>query len=328
MKPLKLRYLIAIGVVLFFAITSPGAEVNWRTDYKAARKECSDTGRPLLAYFVSDNCLPCSQMNTVLESCASQINSTCVPYRCHVGSAPCASLAERTGVRLFPTTILAKPDGTIVKELIGLQHAAALSGAIETAFPTQKTEPTAVANVAMPTGGLDPTQLPKSETFYLGEHTIPGGQLQGPDSTVPDLGALPFVTVFSRNPARRASIADAIRSAPYGPRFRVTDMAPDHWQAKGFKLADDAKFKDADLKIIVQNPPAKPGEFGKETDAVYEWTNAEALGKRIDPLYNPNKTPASSGASNAPILVGGFGLLALLLLFPSKPEPEVVTDGP
>jgi tetratricopeptide (TPR) repeat protein len=88
--------------------------VAWRTDYNAARKEAQEKGLPLMVVVGTDNCFYCRKLEGGPlrdPAVANLIAGGFIPLKLDATSAP--ELARALKVQLYPTTVLAAPDGKI-----------------------------------------------------------------------------------------------------------------------------------------------------------------------------------------------------------------------
>lgn len=93
---------------------SPTVQVAWRVDYNAARKEASEKGLPLLIVIGTEDCFYCRKLEggplknpTVTNLLAGNF----VALKLDANRAP--ELAKALKVQMYPTTVLAAPDGKI-----------------------------------------------------------------------------------------------------------------------------------------------------------------------------------------------------------------------
>ncbi len=117
--------------------------IKWRTDYNAARKEAEDRKLPLLIDFVRPNCGPCFKMEQTTfrdPRIAALLTDKVVPLK--VDGTVQVELANSLNINLFPTIVLAGPDGRITQSLIGYQepdvmneHLVKLAGSAEPTKP-------------------------------------------------------------------------------------------------------------------------------------------------------------------------------------------------
>ncbi|MBP3954654.1 thioredoxin family protein [Gemmata sp. G18] len=90
------------------------AQVAWRTDYNTARKEAQDKGLPLLVVVGTEDCFYCRKLEAgPLKDPALTplLASGFVPLKLDARNAP--ELAKALKVQMYPTTVLAGPDGKI-----------------------------------------------------------------------------------------------------------------------------------------------------------------------------------------------------------------------
>ena len=105
---------------------TPG--VKWRSDYNAARKESEAKNLPVLIDFVRPACLPCERMEQTTfrdPRIVAALNEKFIPLRINGLEEP--ALAGRLQISLYPTVVLAGPDGRITQTLVGFQEADALN---------------------------------------------------------------------------------------------------------------------------------------------------------------------------------------------------------
>lgn len=88
--------------------------IRWRTDYDAARKEARDKGWPLLLEVGTESCTYCRKMDaTTFQDSGIQdlVNGAFVPLKVDANANP--ELAQALRVQMYPTTVIAAPDGKI-----------------------------------------------------------------------------------------------------------------------------------------------------------------------------------------------------------------------
>lgn len=101
------------------AVAQPGRaaappQVTWHTNYNTARKEAQDKGLPLLIVVGTDNCFYCRKLEAgpLRDPALAPLLATgFVPLKLDASRAP--ELAKALKVQLYPTTVLAAPDGKI-----------------------------------------------------------------------------------------------------------------------------------------------------------------------------------------------------------------------
>lgn len=88
--------------------------ITWWTDYNTARKEAQDKGLPLLIVVGTENCFYCRKLESGPlkdPALAPMLTSGFVPLKLDATKSP--DLAKALKVQLYPTTVLAAPDGKI-----------------------------------------------------------------------------------------------------------------------------------------------------------------------------------------------------------------------
>ena len=92
----------------------PAAPVAWHTDYNTARKAAVEKGLPLLVVVGTEDCFYCRKLEAgpLKDPAIAPLLATgFVPLKLDARSAP--ELAKSLKVQLYPTTVLAGPDGKI-----------------------------------------------------------------------------------------------------------------------------------------------------------------------------------------------------------------------
>jgi thioredoxin-like negative regulator of GroEL len=96
------------------------AVIHWRTDYNAARKEAQEKGLPLLVEIGSDNCTHCVKQDATTfrdPGIVALLNGHFVPIRVDGNREP--ALVEALRVQVYPTTVVAAPDGRVLAFIQG-----------------------------------------------------------------------------------------------------------------------------------------------------------------------------------------------------------------
>jgi thioredoxin-related protein len=104
------------------------AAIVWRTDYNAARKEAVEKGLPLLVVVGTDDCFYCRKLEAgpLREpGVASLVGGGFVALKLDATRSP--DLAKALKVQMYPTTVLAAPDGKIHAFIEGFVDADRLS---------------------------------------------------------------------------------------------------------------------------------------------------------------------------------------------------------
>jgi thioredoxin-related protein len=119
---------VAALSVLALAPAASAQDVKWRHDYAAARKEATETGRPLLLGFGTEACFWCKKLDgTTLRDPAvvALLNEKFIPVKVDGGKNP--RMTEALGIDGFPTLIVATPDGKVVGRHPGYADAAQMT---------------------------------------------------------------------------------------------------------------------------------------------------------------------------------------------------------
>lgn len=114
--------LLAAASPLLAADPTPG--IPWRTDYHAARKEAQEKGRPLYLVIGSDNCVYCKKQDATTfrdPQVVALLAKQYVPLRLDAHAD--AATVEALRVGLYPTSVIAAPEGKILAFLPGYQTA-------------------------------------------------------------------------------------------------------------------------------------------------------------------------------------------------------------
>jgi thioredoxin-related protein len=112
--------LIILVLILTAPRIAPAEEVQWRTDYQAARKEARASNRPMILDFQTANCLWCRKLDgtTFQEGAIIELlNKRFVPLK--VDAEQNMALVGALRVSSYPTLVLASPDGKILATLEG-----------------------------------------------------------------------------------------------------------------------------------------------------------------------------------------------------------------
>jgi thioredoxin-like negative regulator of GroEL len=106
---------LVTAAVLTLPRTAPAADpVVWRTDYVAARKEAAEKGLPLLVVVGTDNCFYCRKLEAGpcrSPAVVAQLTTNFIPLKIDASREP--NLAKALRIQLYPTIVLAGPDGAI-----------------------------------------------------------------------------------------------------------------------------------------------------------------------------------------------------------------------
>ena len=142
---------VALTAMALLSHTRPttAQEVRWRHDYAAARKEATETGRPLFFDVGTEACFWCKKLDatTFRDPRVVQIlNERFVPVKIDAGKD--ARLANGLGAEGYPTLVVATPDGKVAGRHAGYADTAQLTALMSkapapgpAARPPGETEP-------------------------------------------------------------------------------------------------------------------------------------------------------------------------------------------
>jgi thioredoxin-related protein len=100
-------------------------DVAWRHDYAAARKEATETGRPLLLDCGYDGCVWCRKLDATTfrdPAFAKALSERFVPVK--IDAQRDEWVVRALGVESYPTLVLASPEGKVLGKHVGYADAA------------------------------------------------------------------------------------------------------------------------------------------------------------------------------------------------------------
>lgn len=109
---------------IFAAHTSAADLSAWMTDFDAAQREAQRLDRPMLIHFYTDWCFPCRRMEQDVLSrptVTQVLESRMILVKLNAEHHP--DIAQRFGVELFPTDVIADPSGQRILLSTGYQAA-------------------------------------------------------------------------------------------------------------------------------------------------------------------------------------------------------------
>ncbi len=124
----RLMIRMAAGCAVLLFISHPSSlllaqDVDWRSDYNAARKEAAEKGRPIILDFGFEGCKFCRLLDTTTfrdAQVVKRLNDKFVPLRIDVEKD--SALAEKLGLQKFPTVVFASPEGHVLGKIEGYQE--------------------------------------------------------------------------------------------------------------------------------------------------------------------------------------------------------------
>jgi thioredoxin-like negative regulator of GroEL len=135
--------------VLVVAILAPAGAaaaaepeaIRWRTDYNAARAEAKEKGLPILLDLGTDHCTYCRKMDATTfqdPGIVAMLATQFIPLK--IDGNRDTELVKALGVQMYPTVVLAGPDGKIHNSLQGYQTADQLREAMKLSVTTSTAE--------------------------------------------------------------------------------------------------------------------------------------------------------------------------------------------
>jgi thioredoxin-related protein len=125
---------LVLAALPFVGGTSAAQEVKWRHDYAAARKEATETGRPLLFDFGTEACFWCKKLDATTfrdPKVVKLLNEQFIPVKIDANKHP--RLTETLKVDSYPTLILATADGKVVGRHVGYAEVSQMMGLLNKA---------------------------------------------------------------------------------------------------------------------------------------------------------------------------------------------------
>jgi thioredoxin-like negative regulator of GroEL len=140
--------------------------VAWRTDYNAARKEATEKGLPLFVVVGSDDCFYCRKLEGGPlrdPAVAAQLAGNFVSLKIDATRDP--NLAKALRVQLYPTIVLAAPDGKIHSFIEGYLDADRLNDQLKRAVTATTTTDWAARDFDQATKALAAGEYPRAVTL-------------------------------------------------------------------------------------------------------------------------------------------------------------------
>jgi thioredoxin-like negative regulator of GroEL len=129
-RPLPWNYLLVLGILLAAAHSGSAqepakgaSEVKWRTDYTSARKESHEKGLPLVIDFGTTNCFWCKKLDESTfrdPRVIATMNEKVIPLK--IDAEREVQLREMLRVSVYPTIVVASPEGRILNTMEGFQE--------------------------------------------------------------------------------------------------------------------------------------------------------------------------------------------------------------
>jgi tetratricopeptide (TPR) repeat protein len=148
---------------------NPAPAVAWRTDYNTARKEAQEKGLPLLLVIGTENCVYCRKLEAgpLKDAAVANLISTAfIPLKLDATNAP--ELAKALKVQLYPTTVLAAPDGKIHTFIEGYVEADRLADQLKRTVTTVSTADWAARDFNEASKALAASDYPRAVSLLKG----------------------------------------------------------------------------------------------------------------------------------------------------------------
>ncbi|MBN9122721.1 MAG: thioredoxin family protein [Planctomycetes bacterium] len=151
------------------ARSTPAPAVVWRTDYNAARKEAQDKGLPLLVVIGTDDCFYCRKLEggpLKDATVATMLAGGFVPLKLNATHNP--EIAKALKVQLYPTMVLAAPDGKIHAFIEGYVEADRLAEQLKRTANAAATADWAARDFNEASKALAASDYPRAVTLLKG----------------------------------------------------------------------------------------------------------------------------------------------------------------
>jgi uncharacterized protein YyaL (SSP411 family) len=129
------------------AVTAQGAAaqtVQWRPDHGPARREASETKRPLVVFFTAGYCPWCHKMDATTFRDAEvirQLNQEFVPVKVASDEARNSGLVSGHRIQGLPATVLVTPGGQVMVKHEGYLDAAGFLALLKRGRAAAQREP-------------------------------------------------------------------------------------------------------------------------------------------------------------------------------------------
>ena len=115
-----LMTLLALGASNVASGVELGGRIRWLRDYAQAHRQRVDNGRPMLVFITMDSCPHCHRMLATTyqdQQVVDDISKAYVPT--YINGTEQQDLAQRFGVRLYPTTFVVGPNNQVLDRMEG-----------------------------------------------------------------------------------------------------------------------------------------------------------------------------------------------------------------
>ncbi|MBA4190142.1 MAG: hypothetical protein C0467_19330 [Planctomycetaceae bacterium] len=149
-SPLSASAVLVFVVLVASEATATAQDVKWRQDYNAARREATETGKPLLFDFGTEACVWCRKQDaTTLRDprVVKLLNERFIPVK--IDANRHERLTSSLGIESYPTMVLATADGKVAGRHVGYADVAQITTLLNKAPAPSATAPVAAAPVAV-----------------------------------------------------------------------------------------------------------------------------------------------------------------------------------
>ena len=160
----RLWAIIVTVIVLSCSTPARAQELAWRRDYASARKEATETGRPLLLDFGTEGCVWCRKQDATTfrdPRVVKSLNERFIPVK--IDAEREQRLTQSLGIESFPTLVLASAEGKVLGRQVGYADASQLMAMLSKAPAKQDAAPPAPTRVFMTS-----TQIAQARADYDG----------------------------------------------------------------------------------------------------------------------------------------------------------------
>ena len=162
-----------VAMIFAVALSITGAalaqEVSWRDDLSAARREASDSGRPILFDFGTETCFFCKKLDSTtfrVPAVVRLIADRFVPMK--IDGEREAGLTQQFAITTFPALVVVGPDGKVLGKHEGYADAARMTRFLEQALARMPGNSTGPKTTIVPSPPLPPPNLPRAEKALPG----------------------------------------------------------------------------------------------------------------------------------------------------------------
>jgi uncharacterized protein YyaL (SSP411 family) len=161
--------LVTAAVLAIAANASAADPVVWRTDYNAARREAAEKGLPLFLVIGTDNCFYCRKLEAGPfrdPAVVTQFANNFIPLKVDANKEP--NLAKALKVQLYPTMVVAAPDGKIHAFIEGYLESDRLEDQLKRAVTATTTTDWAARDFEQATKALAGGDYPRAVSLLKG----------------------------------------------------------------------------------------------------------------------------------------------------------------